>query len=518
MSIRKMCMIMFLAALNLVFLFAGAAAEISKEDLLAQWHFDGDAADTSGNANHGVVHGAVFVNGKFDKALSFKGGNDIITGVSDYVSVAINFPQTDYTYMLWFKTSSSTTGISSVKKHDLGDFHDRQLFLNDGNICHRLWIEETICSSKKDYADNNWHYAAVVVQSGIGQKIYVDGVQVASGNKDSSDFIWDKQLDIGNAQEMISGAYNFKGIIDEVSIYNRPFSAREIKELYESETIILTAAKVVSPPSIKQGENVSVTLSVKNTGASEITDIEISDTIPADAVYISGENSKKYSSLKPKESREFQYVIQINHAGIFNLDAASIIYIDEKGEVHETQSSKTAVEVLPGTIPIQTASAVMPDPMSSAVLLHGEKTSVVLGEDILIRLSAVNLITNPTMTVQVILYPPSGMSVTSSEFVMSGAGIYTTTYLLKPGDGKDIQVSIKTNQVGDFSVQGRIIYYFGDNKTSAEDHTLSLPVKVRKLPNAFPDSEKETTPGFGITAGIEGLLFITLIKYAWKRR
>jgi hypothetical protein len=43
-------------------------------------------------------------------------------------------------------------------------------------------------------------------------------------------------------------------------------------------------------------------------------------------------------------------------------------------------------------------------------------------------------------------------------------------------------------------------------------------VKVRKLPNAFPDSEKETTPGFGITAGIEGLLFIKLIKYAWKRR
>jgi hypothetical protein len=62
-----------------------------------------------------------------------------------------------------------------------------------------------------------------------------------------------------------------------------------------------------------------------------------------------------------------------------------------------------------------------------------------LGEDILLELSAVNLITKPPMSVQVMIYPPSGMSVTGSEFVKSGAGIYTTTYTLNPGDGKDIE-------------------------------------------------------------------------------
>ncbi len=116
---------------------------------------------------------------------------------------------------------------------------------------------------------------------------------------------------------------------------------------------------------------------------------------------------------------------------------------------------------------------------SASVQLHGEKTDVVLGEDVILKLSAVNLITKPVMTVQVILIPPSGMSVTSTEFVISGAGQYTTTYTINPGIGRDIEVRIKTNQTGDFEVEGRIVYYYGEDKETAEDHTLTLPIKVK---------------------------------------
>jgi LemA protein len=124
-----------------------------------------------------------------------------------------------------------------------------------------------------------------------------------------------------------------------------------------------------------------------------------------------------------------------------------------------------------------------PTPQTSttaSVSLHGEKTDVVMGEDIQLRLSAVNLITKPKMYVQVIIIPPSGMSVTSSEFSKSAAGQFSANYQLEPGDGKDIEVRIITNQVGDFEVNGRIIYYFGNDKENAEDQTLILPIKVRK--------------------------------------
>ncbi len=127
---------------------------------------------------------------------------------------------------------------------------------------------------------------------------------------------------------------------------------------------------------------------------------------------------------------------------------------------------------------------------SASVQLHGEKTDVVLGEDVILKLSAVNLITKPAMTVQVILIPPSGMSVTSTEFVISGAGQYTTTYTINPGSGRDIEVRIKTNQTGDFEVRGRIVYYYGEDKETAEDHTLTLPIKVKPDESAVREFER----------------------------
>lgn len=127
---------------------------------------------------------------------------------------------------------------------------------------------------------------------------------------------------------------------------------------------------------------------------------------------------------------------------------------------------------------------------SASVQLHGEKTDVVLGEDVILKLSAVNLITKPVMTVQVILIPPSGMSVTSTEFVISGAGQYTTTYTINPGTGRDIEVRIRTNQTGDFEVEGRIVYYYGEDKETAEDHTLTLPIKVKPDESAVREFER----------------------------
>jgi len=116
---------------------------------------------------------------------------------------------------------------------------------------------------------------------------------------------------------------------------------------------------------------------------------------------------------------------------------------------------------------------------NASVELYGDKTDVEVGENIVLILSAVNLITKPEMTVQVILKAPSGMSVTSSEFVVAGAGQYTTTYNLKSGFARNIEIVLKTTQPGDFNVEGRVIYYFGTDLSTQEDHILNLPVKVR---------------------------------------
>ncbi|MDO9096949.1 MAG: hypothetical protein Q7U60_02345, partial [Candidatus Methanoperedens sp.] len=131
------------------------------------------------------------------------------------------------------------------------------------------------------------------------------------------------------------------------------------------------------------------------------------------------------------------------------------------------------------------------------------------------KLSAVNLITSPVMTVQAILILPSGMSVTSAEFVESGAGQYTTTYEMNPGKGRDIEVRIKTNQIGEFNVKGRIIYYYGNNKSTSEDHTLTLPIKVRTEEES-KGSIIPKSPGFiGVLAIIS--IFIISRLLSWRK-
>ncbi len=267
-----------------------------------------------------------------------------------------------------------------------------------------------------------------------------------------------------------------------------------------ASTAITSAKKVIDSASTSKTEAQNAINDAKNIGADvgsaqTFLDIAISKLNSANTKYDEANsyfNNKKWNDAKTTadEAKTYANDAQTN-AGI---------------------AKSTAIQAKDAKI--KTPSTVS-EPVSSAVLLHGEKTDVVLGEDVLLKLSAVNLITNPPMTVQVILYPPSGMSVTSSEFVMSGAGIYTTTYSLNPGDGRDIEVRIKTNQIGDFDVKGRIVYYFGDDKKSAEDHMRNLSIKVREesatIQNEINPAQKQI-PGSGIIIGISALLFAIFLK------
>ncbi len=280
----------------------------------------------------------------------------------------------------------------------------------------------------------------------------------------------------------------------------------------------LAITKSPSPHSIRQFGETTITISIENTGTTDATDIEITDRVHPSFDLTSGDfpNPKRYDLIRPGETRDIQYTISAKESGTFTLDPATVTYVDEDGNIHEATSEPASIKVIPSTDGGTSGGTPRSNPSVStaSVQLHGEKTSVVLGEDILLKLSAVNLITKPTMHVQVIIIPPSGMSVTSSAFAKSGAGQYTTTYELEPGTGKDIEVAIRSNQVGDFDVNGRIIYYFGDDRDDAEDHTLTLPITVRAeaeagftpTPTATEDGMK--TPGFDFMYALCMVLFI----------
>ena len=512
---------------------AGVQAEGGDDGLVAEWHFDEGsgsvAADSSGNGNDGVIHGATWVEGKYGKALSFD-------GVDDYVDCGNDASLDDIavkTLVFWVNLNAQTG--SGVGSHFLnkgcsnGGFistepsKNRNIFGQGFSITYGRW-------SFPQFSLNKWHQIVVVYdrQSVTNDPvIYVDGVSqtvteysTPSGTANS---------DAGN-NLLISADPSFDrwvdGSIDEIHIYNRALTADEIKSHYEGQQTALALSKSAAPHSIKQGQTSTITLTVTNTGTTEITDIEVADTIPLDLTFVSGETSKTCPSLRPKDSREFQYVLQPSDAGTFNLDPATATYADEEGNYHTAESETAAITVIPSTdqpTTLQTAPKSSAEISTASVHLHGEKTDVVLGEDVLLKLSAVNIIGNPLMRVQVIIIPPSGWSVTSSEFAKSGAGQYTTTYDIKEGVGRDIEVRIMPNQIGDdFQVQGRIIYYFGDDSDAREDHTLTLPITVRaeaengqgaeRTADTSGSEEKgSSTPGFAAVVAAAGVLLVALL-------
>lgn len=265
-----------------------------------------------------------------------------------------------------------------------------------------------------------------------------------------------------------------------------------------ASTAITSAKKVIDSASTSKTEAQNAINDAKNIGADvgsaqTFLDIAISKLNSANTKYDEANsyfNNKKWNDAKATADEAKTYANDaLTNAGI---------------------TKSTAIQAKMNT-PTPTPKA------SVSIDLHGEKTDVVLGEDILLKLSAVNLISMPKMHVQVIIIPPSGMSVTSSDFSMSGAGQFTSDYELEPGKGRDIEVRIKSNQVGDFNVKGMVVYYFGDEKDKAEDKTVNLPIKVRKEPvdsaqNPITNPMQKSIPGLGVIIGLIGLLFAIFLK------
>ncbi|MGP8329311.1 MAG: BatD family protein [Methanosarcinaceae archaeon] len=293
-------------------------------------------------------------------------------------------------------------------------------------------------------------------------------------------------------------------------------------EIYPATALLVT--KVPSPHMIEEGDTTTLTVTVRNAGATgtgDIRDIVVTDSVPSGFTLVSGSAHAEYPLLKPDESRTLQYVIKPSLSGTFNLDPAEVSYSDKRGEHHIARSNSATLTV------IASAGLQPTAPKNASVKFHGERTDVVIGDNILFKLSAVNLITKPVMHVQVIIIPPSGMSVVSSGFAMSGAGQFTSNYEVKPGVGRDIEVAIVANQVGNLTVEGRVVYYFGDDMTNAEDYTLELPIRVRPAsegteplvipPEPIPDNHDEI-PGLSVFILLFALIGVLVAAVLFRKK
>ncbi|MFC1976932.1 CARDB domain-containing protein [Chloroflexota bacterium] len=133
-------------------------------------------------------------------------------------------------------------------------------------------------------------------------------------------------------------------------------------------------------------------------------------------------------------------------------------------------------------------------PHQPYVDLYGTKTTVIVGEEIVLELSAVNPITSPgRMTVQLTLRIPSGWSITSSGFTHGAGGLRTSSiYEIEQGPNpRVIWVHIMPNEPYEGKIIGVMDYYFTDYYFTEGDKRhkeKTLEVKAT-IPKEIVDDE-----------------------------
>ena len=201
--------------------------------LIGFWHFDeaeGDTArDSSGKGNDGTIHGATWVSeGISGSSLSFDREDDYVDCGNDS---SLDLGTGDFSLEAWIKSSNVEEGKNIIAKVE--DDDNRWYF--------RIWRGKFYfytpnvplqVKSVTPVETDRWYHVVLTCKRGERCYIYVNGKDDTSGSPrmDSTDLTNRGNLWIGKYSDTAPSA--FKGLIDEVRIYNRALSVDEIKEYY----------------------------------------------------------------------------------------------------------------------------------------------------------------------------------------------------------------------------------------------------------------------------------------------
>ena len=107
----------------------------------------------------------------------------------------------------------------------------KSLFVRRGKVCFDVgWVG--VVTGKKIVTDGKWRHIAFT--GGYPQKIYVDGVLDAKGSLARKSDVRDSVLKLGHTSDNFpSSRCGFRGELDDVRLYARILSEKEIRSLFD---------------------------------------------------------------------------------------------------------------------------------------------------------------------------------------------------------------------------------------------------------------------------------------------
>jgi len=228
-----------LIACLMIFVWASIPnALVVTNGLISYYTFD--AEDIDGEIvldifgdNHGTIVGEPqSTPGHLGEGLDFGGQPDCVE-----LPQILAIGEDPVTYETWFAKTQNASWQYLMTNKDNFDNNFFRLGFNENSGQLRFYTEHdgeenTKFVTDADYDDGEWHHV-VATRDGTVAKIYIDGVLVKEG-KAMDGNIGGDDTNWYLAQDGNTNGYHI-GAMDEVRIYGRALSAKEVKQNFESE-------------------------------------------------------------------------------------------------------------------------------------------------------------------------------------------------------------------------------------------------------------------------------------------
>jgi len=225
---------------------------VPTDGLVAYYPFNGNANDESGNGYHGTVNGATLTADRNDVQNSSYG----FDGLDDYISINSNNNQLDFfgncciTISAWIKLDNNDNQYGILTNSDYNNIHQQYALKVESNsklyflAGDKLFESNGINYSSSNINNGQWTHT-LVSYDGNKLKLYLNG------NLDYENQIIDNFPESPSSVAFIGNSWGsnndfFSGLIDDVGIWNRALTEKEIQNLYTSSSGDITLNGVVS--------------------------------------------------------------------------------------------------------------------------------------------------------------------------------------------------------------------------------------------------------------------------------
>lgn len=227
-------------------------------------------------------------------------------------------------------------------------------------------VEKMIIKSNKYYVDAGYSFIVRISAVNTGSADAVDlvleeslpsGFEVIDGTNS-----WEGDLKVGESKTLtytaighVGGAYTLTPRASYKDKWDVSYAATGKSLQFTLRGLDIT--KNVSKEEVAEGDTLSVTITVRNYGNAEMSDIVIEDAVPEGFEIVEGETTVQKDLLEGGASMRLTYTLKAVSSGEYTMEKARVRWKNPYGESRQLESTTYAVTVQKPTPPPTTTPA-----------------------------------------------------------------------------------------------------------------------------------------------------------------